>query len=83
MKPMSLAVVALILLAVAGCAATVWEKPEYTESEFRKDDYECEKDSRQSGHYGNGISGALAIRDFYRKCMASKGWTISTKPGAN
>lgn len=83
MKLMPLTVVALILFVLAGCAATVWEKPGWTESEFRKDDYECEKDSRQSDHYGNGISGALVMRDFYRKCMMSKGWTISAKPGAN
>ena len=41
------------------CTRVVWVKPGVTEQEFRVDSYACEKDMRQSGYFGTGISGAI------------------------
>jgi hypothetical protein len=61
---------------LAGCADTVWVKPSATDDDFKKADYECDKDTRQSGDFGEGIMGALRMKEFYQKCMISKGWKI-------
>ena len=49
----------LSVLAVFGCTRVVWIKPGVSEQEFRVDSYACEKDMRQSGYFGTGISGAI------------------------
>ena len=75
------ALLALALLT-GGCA--VWDKPNSTEEEFDRDEYEC-----QLAASGNsGIAGAGTIyrgvamgyatptpsRTIYKACMRSKGW---------
>ena len=70
-----------LLLGVAlaallfGCAPMIWVKPGSTEQDFNKDQYECEKDVRQSGYYGTGISRDIEMQNFFTKCMVSKGWS--------
>lgn len=58
----------------------IWDKPGATQSDYDKDSYECEKDVRQSGYYGGGIAGYKKLREFFKKCMISKGWTLRTDP---
>ena len=68
---------------VSGCAKTVWTKSGLTEAEYRADAYACERDMRQSGHFGTGLVGALEARDFYERCMVSKGYRKMTEEELN
>jgi hypothetical protein len=40
------ALLVLVSLLVAGCAAAGWTRPNTTEAEVRRDSYECERDQR-------------------------------------
>lgn len=83
-------VVVVVAVVLTGCASPptklVWNKSGATEPEFRKDQYECEKDVRQSGLYGGGasvweqIARQENIRQFFHRCMNSKGYTASYVP---
>ena len=69
--------IGLILLAIvilSGCATTIWVHPEYTPEKWSKDSYECERDARQSGYFGTGLSGSINFQAFYERCLRSKGW---------
>ena len=68
-------IIATAALLLAGCAPTVWDKPGATQSDFNMDSYQCEKDARQSGYYGNGLAGALEMKGFYDRCMVAHGYT--------
>jgi hypothetical protein len=74
---------AVAALALTGCAKTIWTKPGLTEQEYNVDAYACERDVRQSGYYGGGIAGALNMRDFYERCMRSKGYRKATEEEIN
>lgn len=63
-----------VCLIAAGCSPIVWQKPSGTLTEFKRDNYACERDARQSGYFGGGIMGAVAMQDFYKRCMESKGY---------
>ena len=43
------ALLVLVSLLVAGCAAAGWTRPNTTEAEMRHDSYECERDQRMVG----------------------------------
>lgn len=75
----------LTLLVFGGCAKPiVWTKSSFTQQEFRKDDYECQRDAKMAhppAYFGGGLAGAAAAigyrkegERFYRQCMESKGW---------
>ena len=64
----------IAIVAVTGCARHVWTKSGLTEQEFRTDSYACERDMRQSGYFGTGLAGMLNSRDFFGRCMRSKGY---------
>lgn len=66
----------IILISLGGCAQRIWDKPGGTRADFNRDSYTCEKDARQSGYYGGGIAGALAMRNFYDRCMVVQGYTL-------
>ena len=68
-------VLALVSFGLSGCAQTIWDKPGATQADFNRDSYECEKDTRQSGYFGGGLSGSLRMKEFYGKCMVARGWT--------
>jgi hypothetical protein len=80
-----------LLLVLAGCASTTrWTRPDrppegsperaaYLE-QFRRDDWECTRDSRTIGG-GAGVAGIAAMveargqaRRLYAQCMEAKGW---------
>ena len=67
--------VAVVALVHAGCGRVVYRHPNYTPQKWAQDSYECERDARQSGYFGGGIAGAMAMRDFYDRCLAARGWT--------
>ena len=81
--------------AVLGACATqplIWEKSGATEADYRRDAYECERDVRQSGHYGGGgygLAGAIAsaqaqenMKDFFKRCMVAHGYWLRSSGGA-
>ena len=75
--------VVLCALTLAGCASEmVWTRQSFTQQEFRRDDYECGRDSRTFGG-GSGVIGGIMIIQaqrqadrMYRDCMLAKGWTL-------
>ena len=74
----------LIIIAtffVVACTPMVWDKRGATTQDYNKDSYECEKDSRQSGYFGGGFSGAINMQAFFDKCMIAHGW--NKKPANN
>lgn len=62
------------VLIVTGCVSvrTTWVKPGGTQSEERRDRYECERDARQSGYY----TGAVNMQEFFNRCMGARGWSL-------
>ncbi len=63
------------LSILAGCAKPwTWVKAGYTDAGFKKDGYECERDTRQSGGFGGALFQKRNIQAFYDRCMESKGW---------
>ena len=79
MKKIILFLLAMVMLG--GCAQTVWVHPEYTPEKWKKDSYECEKDARQSGYFGTGITGSINMQNFFNRCLESKGWMRQTAQG--
>jgi len=75
MKKSVLCTLALTIL-FTGCAPMIWDKSGGTQAEYNRDSYECEKDARQSGYYGSGLSGALELKEFFKRCMVSRGYTL-------
>ena len=70
------ATIAVLALGVAGCAPMIWDKQDATQDQYNQDAYACERDARQSGYFGGGIIGGLNMREFFQKCMRSKGYTL-------
>ena len=66
---------AILVFVLSGCAETIWDKQGATQADFNKDSYECERDARQSGYFGSGLAGSLAMKEFYERCMVARGWT--------
>jgi hypothetical protein len=75
MKSNLICAVALVVL-LAGCAPMIWDKSGATQNDYNKDSYDCEKDARQSGYYGGGIAGGLEMKEFFKRCMVSKGYSL-------
>ena len=70
----------LLLLAsgivLTSCAETVWVESGATQADFKRDSYECERDTRMSAaSFGGGFSGALGAQSFVERCMDVKGWS--------
>lgn len=71
-------VIAITVLLSAACGAQKWSKPNSTETEFRRDDYECEREN-QTATAMVPLGGVLwAVPDvdraMFRKCMEARGW---------
>jgi hypothetical protein len=82
---MHILIVALMVLPGlhAGCAGVVYRHPAYTPQLWARDSYECERDARQSGSFGTGILGGMAIRDSYDRRLAARGWTKTQELNSN
>lgn len=62
------------VFAVTACAApTVWYMQGATDAQFRRDTYECERDSRQS-FFGTGLIAIVAMIQFQDRCMRAHGY---------
>ena len=65
-----------LLLVMSGCAPMIWDKSGADQADFNRESYSCEKDARQSGHYGDGLAGAVSMQQFYNRCMVAQGYTL-------
>ena len=66
---------AAIAMSLTGCTPTViWQKPGASTVDFNRDSYECERDIRQSGYFGGGLTGLAAREEFGERCMIARGW---------
>ena len=61
---------ALCAFSLCSCTAGTFTKPGATEADFRKDNYECERDAAMSG-LGNGLV-SVGMRT---ECMEARGYT--------
>jgi hypothetical protein len=68
--------VLLLAFILVGCAPMIWDKSGATLDEFNKDSSECEEDARLSGYYGNTLTGTMNRKEFLKRCMTSKGYTL-------
>ena len=70
------------LLFFAGCANNVWVKQGSNAQDYQADTYACERDSRQSGGFGGGLAGAIAVQEYFNRCMTAKGWQQQNRESA-
>ncbi len=63
-------------MVMAGCAPMMWDRPGATQADFNRDSYACERDSRQSGYYGSGVTGAVNMQGFFGRCMQAQGYVL-------
>ena len=76
-------------LLVSGCATKmIWTKDNYSEEEFKRDNYQCVQESRtQWSGGGSGLIGLSIMataqasaqtqaKNLYKMCMESKGWNL-------
>jgi hypothetical protein len=75
-KPMRTSLFVLCLF-LSGCATGryAWTHPTFTEQTYKRDNYECERDMRQSAHFGRGLVGELNAYAFNARCMEARGYT--------
>ncbi|MGI4976805.1 MAG: hypothetical protein ACRYG6_07665 [Janthinobacterium lividum] len=65
----------LMLVCATGCTPTTWYKPGASQQDFTTTSYECERDARQSGYFGLGLSGAIEMASFQNRCMGAHGYS--------
>lgn len=66
----ALFIAAVCALSLCSCT-TYWTKPGLTDAQFRRDNYECERDAAQAG-LGFGDLAAEGMRE---ECMEARGYT--------
>lgn len=60
--------IALLCLALAGCASAPWAKPDASTSDFNVDSGQCQAQALSAG------AGAAPRQTIYNACMQGKGW---------
>lgn len=79
----------IVILLIAGCAHNpmIWEKPDLSQDQFKRDDYECIQESRTSWSGGGGGIIGIAVmlgsraqaqemaHKLYCACMEAKGYS--------
>lgn len=75
----------LLLLSACSTQTVIWEKPGADSQTQIRDKYECERDVRQGGYYGSGITADINMQEFYERCLIAKGWnkTITRSVSSN
>ena len=63
-------------VVTVGCAPMAWDRPGATQADFDRDSYACERDARQSGYYGGGLTGAINMQGFFGRCMNAQGYVL-------
>jgi hypothetical protein len=65
----------LFFLSILGCAPRWhWAKRGATQQDFMSDSYECERDARQSGYFGQGMYGLVNFQLFQERCLMARGY---------
>jgi hypothetical protein len=64
----------LLLLALAGCARTIWVQPGKTAEDYQRDRYECEKTSAASQNPDRAAG--------IKQCLEAKGWMLQRRQRA-
>lgn len=62
--------IAALVLALAGCTASQFERPDTTQQQMDKDKYECEVTARGAN------AGRSVQQDLYRRCMGQRGYSL-------
>jgi hypothetical protein len=67
----------VLLLFVSGCSEPyAWIKAGASNDDFRRDAYECERDTRMAAtSFGAGLAGQVDARNFYEKCLLARGYS--------
>jgi hypothetical protein len=73
LRNMVIAALVASMFALAGCSLC-WTKPGFTQAEWNRDRYECERDVRQSSYYGGGIIGGYNMQEFFNECLVARGY---------
>ncbi len=63
--------------SLTGCATVYWTKSGFNQADWDRDRYECERDMRQSGYYGNDLAAVLSgntPEGFFERCLQAKGY---------
>jgi len=80
---MKRALVCAIALAglLAGCATppVMWKKDGATEADYKRDSRDCENHARQNETFANGPIGTLYMKEFFKECMNSRGYTLGSQ----
>lgn len=43
---------------------------------WQRDTYECERDLRQSGYFGNAFEAPSNMQQFYARCLEARGYRL-------
>jgi len=66
-----------VIGVLTGCSDDVWVKAGMTQSEYRKDSYECEQSAgRNPASYGSSFDAAQQAKNTISRCMAARGYTL-------
>lgn len=79
MKKHLVCAIALTGLLVACATPVIWKKDGATEADYKRDSYDCENRARQSPHFDEGLIGTLYMKEFYKECMNSRGYTLGNQ----
>jgi hypothetical protein len=74
----------IVLVVLAGCGSSsnkVWRQEGSTEAQYKRDSYSCERDQPVIYcHTFDCIEVNNRLKNMYRRCMESKGWTLHEVP---
>jgi hypothetical protein len=72
---MNRALIILVLL-ISGCAQYTWVHPDFNETTWQRDTYECERDVRQAYPYrGNQtLVEMVEASQFFSRCLTVRGY---------
>ncbi len=65
-----------VLLALGGCAQSVWVKPGATQAQFQQDKQQCIYEAELHGQNANPFNILYLVPD----CLRAKGYTQMRKP---
>jgi hypothetical protein len=69
---------------LTGCSDEVWVKAGMSQSEYRKDSYECGQIAgMNTGSYGNSFDAAQQTKNAISRCMTARGYTFQKADGVD
>lgn len=74
--------VALVVVVLgAGCRPKAWAKPDATIEAWRRDRWECERDSQRTS-CRKGNCGTYTSDELYSDCLRAHGWKLVNRDTA-